>query len=248
MNGLVIPCYNEEHRLPADQITALLRANPDLRVLLVNDGSKDRTEDVLRRLAATDPRLAVLSLERNRGKAEAVRRGLVQLTTEGCAWVGYADADFATPAPELTRLNELTADTKADALLGSRVRLLGTDIERKVVRHYLGRVFATLASLALELPVYDTQCGAKFFRNTAEFRACVTESFGSRWAFDIELIGRLNLRRPHFTHGTFLEVPLHTWHDVGGSKLGWSAMIKAGLDVLKIGWRLRRARVSRTSV
>ena len=244
MIGLVIPCYNEDRRLPIPEVKALLDGHPDVHLFLVNDGSTDRTDGLLRHLASTYPRVEVLTLGRNHGKAEAVRRGLNHLSKKDFAWIGYADADFATPAGELVRLCAMTASTPAHALLGSRVRLLGTDIERRAWRHYVGRVFATMASLALDLPVYDTQCGAKLFRNSAEVRGCVESAFQSRWAFDVELIGRLNLKLPHHAHQTFFEVPLRTWRDVGGSKLGLSAMIKAGLDVIKIGLSLRRRRAS----
>ena len=242
MNGLVIPCYNEELRLKAAEIEALIAGQPDLHVCLVNDGSTDHTARVLSDLAARLPRVTVLDLDRNRGKAEAVRRGLIHLIARGFTWVGYADADFSTPAAELLRLYALTKDTPARVLMGSRVKLLGRDIDRRMVRHYLGRVFATLASMALDLAVYDTQCGAKAFAATDDLTASLNEPFRSRWAFDVELIGRLNLRRPHALHQTFCEVPLLIWRDVGGSKLGPLAMLKAGFDLLKIGARLRRAR------
>ena len=69
--------------------------------------------------------------------------------------------------------------------------MMGTDIRRSAVRHYTGRLFATAGSLVLGVPVYDTQCGAKAFRVTDALRAALAEPFVSRWAFDVEVLGRL---------------------------------------------------------
>lgn len=238
--GLVIPCYNEAQRLPVDQIQALISGNEDLSVLLVDDGSKDDTAKLLHQLEASFPRVHVKILKKNGGKAEAVRHGLAELLISGHEWVGYADADFATPAKEILRLMEVTKKENLLFVLGSRVRLLGYYIQRRAVRHYLGRVFATFASIALRLPVYDTQCGAKFFRATNVLREAVTPPFRSMWAFDVELLGRL-MRTPEYREERYLrEVPLLEWRDIPGSKLKPSSMIKAGIDVVFIGWRLRR--------
>jgi dolichyl-phosphate beta-glucosyltransferase len=238
--GLVIPCYNEAARLPIEQIDALMTNRENLSVLLVDDGSKDKTAEVLHQISNRHPRVHVKILTKNGGKAEAVRQGLLQLLAEGNEWVGYADADFATPAKELLRLMDVCSRENVLFVLGSRVRLLGYYIQRRAVRHYLGRVFATFASIALKLPVYDTQCGAKFFRATNVFKAAVEKPFQSMWAFDVELLGRL-LRTPEYRDERYLrEVPLLEWRDVPGSKLKPSSMVKAGLDVILIGWRLRR--------
>lgn len=238
--GLVIPCYNEAERLHVAEIDELLNGNPNLHVLLVNDGSSDGTQALIEDLASKRPRLTAFSLRQNSGKAEAVRQGLLKLSADkGLGCLGYADADFATPAYELLRLMRIFEEKKPVALLGSRVLLLGYDIQRRARRHYIGRVFATFASLALKVPVYDTQCGAKFFTVDPDFEKAISSRFSSRWAFDVEFLGRLiaagAMRKP----GKIIEVPLFKWTDVAGSKLKLSAMIKAGLDVLMIWFRMR---------
>lgn len=240
--ALVIPCYNEALRLPMAEIEHLLTHLPDLKILLVDDGSKDKTAEILNRLAIKHSQIEALILPENRGKAEAVRAGLIHLMENNVGWVGYADADFATPASELIRLYEIAEKVRPELLIGSRVLLLGTNIDRKPKRHYLGRVFATFASMALDLKVYDTQCGAKFFRNSPEVLEALREPFFSRWAFDVELIARLKLIYPLRARTTFIEVPLLEWRDVGGSKLKMSSMIKAGLDLFLIALRLRKQR------
>lgn len=234
---IVVPCYNEAARLrPAGFQPLYDRAATT--VLFVNDGSTDATADRLAEVAAAEPRARVLSLPANGGKAEAVRQGLLAALADGAEIVGYLDADLATPAEEMVRLLEILDDTAADAVLGARVALLGHDIQRNAARHYLGRVFATGASVVLGLPVYDTQCGAKLFRRGAGLERALAEPFCSRWAFDVELLGRL------LAEGApkIVEVPLHVWHDVEGSTLRWPQMLRAGLEVGRIGVELRRWR------
>lgn len=235
---LVVPCYNEAERLDPRLVRELLDAS-DVDLLFVDDGSTDATAALLSGLADDLPRVRVLTLDRNSGKAEAVRRGLLAALDAGATYTGYADADFATPPAELARLVRIAVDGEHPVVLGSRVALLGHRIDRKPSRHYLGRVFATCSSLVLGLVVYDTQCGAKVFRDTPALRSALAERFIGRWCFDVELIGRL--AAPDGPQG-FLEVPLHEWRDVRGSKLGLGASFRSTLELLAVRRALRRYR------
>jgi len=245
---LVVPCYNEAQRLDGPAFLAFARAG-HARLLFVDDGSRDATGEALRGLQAEVPgAIEVLSLEANRGKAEAVRRGLEQALGAGAAIVGYADADLSTPLDEVAHLVEVVERGPAQVALGSRVARMGANIVRRPVRHYLGRVFATAASWVLGAVVYDTQCGAKCFRATPALRAAVAAPFLSRWAFDVELLGRLLAGAPGvppLDREAFVEVPLRHWRDVAGSKLRTRAMAGALVDLVRIRRDLRRrARVS----
>ena len=233
---VVIPCFNEEKRFDPLALEQLL-AEPQVSVLLVNDGSRDGTLALLERTAAGHPeRVSVLDLERNQGKGEAVRRGLLRALETGASLVGYLDADFATPPAEMLRLLREARSSTARMVLASRVRLLGRHVERDPLRHGLGRVFATAGSLVLDLPIYDTQCGAKLLRDCVALRQALSVRFQSRWAFDVELIKRLLVApREPLTVGDFLEVPVLEWRDKPGSKLTFSAMTKAALDLARIG-------------
>ncbi len=240
---IVIPCYNEADRLRPAAVDALVE-DPRVRALLVDDGSSDGTAELLQTLCAADPeRKAWLAMPQNVGKAEAVRRGLVRAIDDGAERVGYLDADFATPPEEVPHLLDEMDRVGARVVLGSRVVRLGADVRRSASRHLLGRVFATTASLVLDLPVYDTQCGAKVFGVDATLRAALARPFSSRWIFDVELLGRLvrgDGTGAPVTRDELLEVPLRTWHDVGGSKLRPSGMARAGVDLLSLGWRVYR--------
>lgn len=253
---IVVPCFNEATRLAPDALLGLLDAR-GVELLLVDDGSTDDTRARLHDVAAQAPgRVSVLALDDNAGKGEAVRRGLEAALLDGALCVGYFDADLSTPPSEMLRvLHVLEERADIDVVLGSRVRLLGRHIERRALRHYLGRVFATAASLALGVAVYDTQCGAKAFRRTPALLAAVRAPFSSRWAFDIELLRRLldgDDATPGLPPNAFVELPLKEWRDVGGTKLGPVAMVRAGAAVALLALKgtargTRRAREDRRS-
>ena len=227
----VVPAYNEEQRLDRAALLAMVDGRAGLRLLLVDDGSKDGTRGVLDELAAARPgRIETLSLPQNGGKAEAVRQGLLAALAGPAAAVGYLDADLSTPPAEAVRLIDALVERGAAAVLGARVGLLGADIQRTAARHYLGRVFASLASLTLAARVYDTQCGAKVFRRSLALAAALETPFLSRWIFDVELLGRLLAGTavvPGIAVHDIVEVPLGTWRDVPGSKLKPAAMAGA---------------------
>ncbi|HEY6476316.1 MAG TPA: glycosyltransferase [Polyangia bacterium] len=236
---VVVPCYNEAERLAEGPLLNFLDACDGASLLFVDDGSTDATAARLGAIAAARPeRIAVTSLQPNGGKAEAVRRGMREALERGAGLVGYLDADLSTPPDELFRLRAAFERPGVEAVLGARVALLGTDIERSAVRHYLGRIFASLAAVILHARVYDTQCGAKLFRASPALDAALASPFLSRWAFDVELLGRLlagSPAAPGLPLSAVVEVPLHTWHDVKGSKLGPLAMARTLAELGRIG-------------
>jgi glycosyltransferase involved in cell wall biosynthesis len=235
---IVVPCYNEADRLDGPAFLAFVDASPDTSLLFVDDGSKDATSEVLAKLAAQRPAsIRALSLQPNRGKAEAVRQGMQDAIASGADVVGYLDADLATPTSEMPRLRAALDRPGVQVAIGARVALLGTDIHRSAVRHYLGRVFASGASLILQARIYDTQCGAKLFRTTPAVSAALAEPFLSRWAFDVEFLGRLLAGTPAVAPlalDAIVEVPLAVWHDIKGSKLGVVAMARTLKDLARI--------------
>lgn len=248
---LVVPCHDEALRLDGEALLSLVAADATTELLFVDDGSTDGTLARLRSLAERAPeRVHVLVLEANRGKAEAVRRGLREALARGAAIVGYLDADLATPIAEMQRLLALLRSSReTQALIAARVGLLGRDIHRTAGRHYLGRLFATAAALTLGLRIYDTQCGAKLFRRSAALEAALEQQFLSRWIFDVELLGRLLAGGPGVQPvppHTIREEPLLEWRGIPGSKLGPTAMVRAVLDLGRIAADLHQRRGRRT--
>jgi glycosyltransferase involved in cell wall biosynthesis len=242
---IVVPCYNEARRLDVERFLELSRA-PGIRLLFVDDGSTDETGAIVTALAArSEGRIELLTLAKNAGKGEAVRQGLVHAAQGDAELIGFADSDLATPPEEILRLVDRARESGAAVVMASRVALAGTDIDRKAARHYLGRAFATLASLVLRARFYDTQCGAKLFKSSDLFRAAIAEPFHSRWIFDVELLGRLLAGaggHPGLDTTDFLEVPLRRWADVAGSKLTASSWVRAGVDLAVIAAELERRR------
>ena len=238
---LVVPCFNERTRLAVDQI-GVLTADDRVSLVLVDDGSTDRTLDLLRSIERDTASVTVIALPRNGGKGEAVRAGLASALAADPSWLGYVDADMATPASEILRLLDVAAGRPGvDVVLGSRAwRCSGRDVQRSAFRHYTGRVFATLASLVLAKAVYDTQCGAKLFRRTNAFDRSIVAPFRSRWAFDVELLGRLE--SAGVEPSRYWEEPLLVWHDISGSRRTVRQSIGAAAELLPIWRDLRRAR------
>lgn len=234
---LVIPCYNEEHRLNVEAF----RSWRDADLCFVNDGSRDGTLAVLQSMAAAEPeRIRVVSLAENGGKAAAVRAGmLAELERSAEGYIGFWDADLATPLSELPRFVEVLDRRKEmQMILGARVRLLGREISRRPFRHYFGRVGATLISSSLGIAVYDTQCGAKLFRVSPVLREVFAKPFLSRWIFDVEIIARFlqQIGRDAAAHAIY-ELPLLEWHDVHGSKVKARDYLRGLRDL----WKIHRA-------
>ncbi|WP_136513212.1 glycosyltransferase [Geomonas edaphica] len=243
MTRIVVPCYNEAKRLHPRAFLAALGDDPGLSFLFVNDGSTDATLEVLRALQAEAPvRIALLDLDRNVGKGEAVRLGMLDATEGPYDLVGYWDADLATPLSALGEFLRLLEDPEVDGVIGARVRLLGRKIRRRPLRHYLGRGFATCASLLLGLNVYDTQCGAKLFRNSPILRSVLSAPFKVRWIFDVELLARfpLLMEVSGVTRSQrWVEHPLLEWTDVKGSKLELSDYFRAVAEFAILLYYLR---------
>jgi glycosyltransferase involved in cell wall biosynthesis len=241
LTALVVPCYNEAERFPLAVFEAFLQRHDNVVVILVNDGSRDKTAAILERLRIQFPqRVFIIDREINKGKAETVREGMLYAfqLSPAPGIVGFWDADLATPLDALFDLAPiLETQPEIQMVFGARVNLLGRRIQRKPVRHYLGRIFATTVSAMLGLPIYDTQCGTKLFRATPQVEAICREPFITRWVFDVEMISRwiqlYRFDRERVKH-TVYEFPLYAWEDVGGSKVRPYDFILSFLDILRI--------------
>jgi dolichyl-phosphate beta-glucosyltransferase len=239
---MVVPAYNEAGRLDPAPWLAFLDAHPGCHFYFVNDGSTDATAQLLETMQSRHPdQIRVVSQAVNGGKAEAVRVGMLQALAHTAQYAGFIDADLSSPLTEIGTLRrELDEFPDLWAAFGSRIKLLGRHVERYATRHYLGRVFATGASLALSLPVYDSQCGLKLFRDTPDVRAAFAAPFRSRWLFDVELLDRLATAAGAKLHQRIHEVPLRAWADPGGSKLGLTDFLRVPFQLLMIRWRRSR--------
>lgn len=241
---LVVPCFNEAERWKADYWRELVQPG-QLDVLFVDDGSTDETRAVVQ-ATADETGANVLVLPRNGGKAEAVRRGLIEAWSSERNHVGYLDADGAFPAAEVRRMvddaSELLHDGGGfDAVWSARILMAGREIERKQSRHYIGRVLTTLVAPWHGYAIYDTQSGFKVFQRSSVLRRCLDDPFETRWFPDIEL-----LIRWHRICGSRMRIwedPVTGWHDVAGSKMTSSQYRRIVVDLS----RLYRSRVRNSS-
>lgn len=235
---IIIPCYNEEKRLPIAEFEHFFNSkrSEHTSFMFVNDGSTDNTEDILYKLTTKYQQVEFLSLKNNKGKAEAIRQGILhlQLRKNKYAYIGYFDADLAAPLTEIGTLTKhINPSSKPYMLLGARVKLLGsTFIKRKIIRHYIGRVFATIVSNILNLSIYDTQCGAKLIKKDVAYLA-FKDPFISKWLFDVELLFRIKSQYKTIEN-KIIEVPLSRWEDKSGSKIKSTYYIIAPIDLLRI--------------
>lgn len=240
--ALVVPCFNEQYRLDTVQFVDFLERFIDYRIVFVDDGSQDRTLDVLKTIqeAIGQDRIVILSLLQNRGKAEAIRQGL-NLTLSPSfqresrtSFVGYLDADLATPLAEIPRMVDIVRRRDdIDIIIGSRLALKGHRVERTFLRNIIGRTFSFIASRSMGIAVRDTQCGAKIFRADPWLKAVFRNEFSDRWLFDIEILARVRQLVGADAKSKVFEYPLESWREVSGSKL-------KATDFLKAPWRLMR--------
>lgn len=244
---VVVPCYNEEQRLNLFAFHRFLADSPHCRLVFVNDGSRDGTLGMLRGFAeACSPGLVeVVDLPQNVGKAEAVRHGMLYAIEQGAELIGFWDADLATPLDEVDSfVRVFNQAPEIEIVVGTRLPLLGHQVQRNPKRSLLGRCFAWAASFTLGIRLQDTQCGAKMFRNSRVLAAVLLGRFQSRWIFDVELLARWRQLQSHGAaelNGCLYEMPLHAWYEVKGSKLKITDFLKAPLELWNIWWTCRGA-------
>jgi dolichyl-phosphate beta-glucosyltransferase len=236
---VIVPCFNEFDRLPINDFYAFLESGQkSFNLMFVNDGSTDKTKSLLEEIRLKFPeQVGVLNLENNVGKAEAVRQGFLKAFDDNFDIIGFMDADLSVPIEEIKKIVDIMEQTPSlNIVMGSRIKRLGSHIERSEFRHILGRIFSTFASLILKLGVYDTQCGAKVFRR--EMVADIfKDSFITSWLFDVELLARYKRKfGEKHCYSSVYEYPLGTWVEVGGSKLRLKHYFMVPFQLVKI-WR-----------
>ncbi len=231
--ALVMPCYNEASRLDADAILGFLRNYPSVHLVLVNDGSTDATLKMLISMSRDLPdQITVVDLLKNGGKAEAVRQGLLHALAMNTPFVGYWDADLATPLEAVADFVRVAKrHPEISVMFGSRRQMLGHRIRRTFMRKMISRACSTMARMALGLAIGDTQCGAKLLRANDALRQAVATPFTAGWLFDVELFARVR-RAGNPAQNGFYEFPLPQWDEVPGSKVSGRAIVKAGMRMI----------------
>jgi dolichyl-phosphate beta-glucosyltransferase len=205
--SIVIPAYNESERIQGSlkKIVAFLsEQNWQIEVLVVNDGSRDNTAEIVRQYAAEYPYIRLIENPGNRGKGYSIRNGMLQATGDV---VLFTDADLSAPITEAPKLFA-EIEKGADVAFGSRWLIAKMQTERQsIMRQIAGRTYNLLMRVLLSLKYKDTQCGFKAFNRRA-VETIFTRQRIERWGFDVELLFlaqkfRLNI----------VEVPVAWAHD-----------------------------------
>ncbi len=222
--GIVVPCYNEEDRLDTNEYKLFLSKNSGVFILFINDCSTDNTNTKLSDITAYS-NAEHITLEKNYGKAEAVRKGVILLLNRGYDYIGFWDADLSTPLNEIKNfIPYFIKDQSISAVIGSRIPRLGSKIIYRKARRYIGRMITLILSLGplRNISVYDSQCGSKIFNS----KICDTifrYPFRTKWLFDVEILMRINYL--DLEDDIIIEYPLNEWTHKAGSKIYYRDII-----------------------
>jgi len=226
--SIVIPCYNEEQRLPRtiEQIERYMTGKGSYELILVDDGSSDGTRKVMDAAAERNPAVRLEALPQNRGKGRALAEGVA--AARG-AEVLVTDADLSTPIEELDKLR-VELRKGAGVAIGSRA-LKGSRVEvsQPIYRVLMGKAFNLLVQAVLLPGIWDTQCGFKLFRADVAhdaFARLTTDGF----AYDPEVLYRAKKRGVRIA-----EVPA-VWRNSAPTKV---SPIKSSVDMFRHVLRIR---------
>jgi len=228
--SIVIPAYNEEKRLgrTLDQVLDfVVQQGWDAEVIVVDDGSRDDTAELVKRYARSHRCVRLLQNPGNRGKGYSVRNGV--LKSQG-GIVLFTDADLSSPIEEATKLIA-ALNTGADIAIGSRWLRAELQTQRQsMARQVMGRAFNLLLRTLLRLDFQDTQCGFKAFRRSAAKTLFPLQRIEG-WGFDPEIL--FLARRIGFK---VAEVPVVWAHDEGTRIHPLVDGSKMVLEIARIRW------------
>ncbi len=228
--SVIIPAYNESARI-RPTLDEILRYTAekgwDAEILVVDDGSRDDTADVIREYNAKHAQVQLIQNPGNRGKGFSVRNGMQHARGDVCL---FTDADLSSPITEAQKLFDAIG-AGADVAFGSRWLKAELQTERQpLYRQLFGRIFNLVLRVFLGLHYKDTQCGFKAFRHEAAQRIFPLQKI-ERWGFDPEI---LFLAR-HMGLKT-VEVPVLWAHSEGTRLHPFRDGMRMFVDVLHIRW------------
>ncbi|MBT8270681.1 MAG: response regulator [Bacteroidia bacterium] len=239
--GVVIPCYNEEDRLMSEEFTNFIDRNSGYHLCFVNDGSKDKTLDILQALQkGKEDFITVYDCEKNGGKAEAVRLGMLHMAQkEDLDYIGFLDADLSTDLSDFDDLVKTIENSEFKIVSGSRISRMGADITKESARKVISLTINFIIRKILKMDFKDTQCGAKIFSKDV-IEIAFNKSFVTQWIFDVEIFKRMT---QHYglkkAKAMLCEQPLKRWIHADGSKLSMKDSVKIVGQLAQIAWVYR---------
>ena len=239
--GVVIPCYNEEERLLSDAFINYIDKNSGYHLCFVNDGSKDKTLDVLKQLQkGREDFITVYDCDKNGGKAEAVRLGMMHMAKkEDLDYIGFLDADLSTDLADFDDLVKTIETSEFKIVSGSRISRMGANITKESARKIISLTINFIIRKILKMDFKDTQCGAKIFHKDV-IEIAFSKKFVTQWIFDVEIFKRMSI---HFglkeAKAMLCEQPLKRWIHADGSKLSMKDSVKIVGQLGQIAWVYR---------
>ncbi|MFY0712686.1 response regulator [Seonamhaeicola sp. NFXS20] len=239
--GVVIPCYNEEERLLSTEFLNYIDKYTGYHLCFVNDGSKDNTLQVLKDLQkGREDFITVYDCEKNGGKAEAVRQGMLFMAQkEDLDYIGFLDADLSTDLRDFDDLVKTIETSKFKIVSGSRISRMGANITKESARKIISLTINFIIRKILKMDFKDTQCGAKIFSKDV-IGIAFNEKFVTQWIFDVEIFKRMS---QHFglkqAKAMLCEQPLKRWIHADGSKLSMKDSVKIVMQLGQIAWVYR---------
>lgn len=234
--SIVIPAYNESARIPGtlQSVVACIRERGWVaEVIVVNDGSRDETAEVVRNFARSAPEVRLIENPGNRGKGYSVRSGLLQALGEV---VMFTDSDLSAPIEEAVRLFD-AIEQGADIAIGSRWLEKGRQTHRQpFYRQFFGRCFNAVTRMVMGLRFADTQCGFKAFTRRAAQTVFQLQTIEG-WGFDPEILF-IALKRGY----SIVEVPVSWAHDERTRMSYLRDGIKMLREIASIRWNALRGR------
>jgi dolichyl-phosphate beta-glucosyltransferase len=225
--SVVIPAYNESKRLPLTLIDVdkyLSQAGFAYEIVVVDDGSRDDTVSVVRRLIKVIPHLRLVGYDHNEGKGYAVRFGMLEARGQ---YRLFMDSDNSTSVDQFSRMVPLIEEG-CEVVIGSRdVRGAVMEPPQSLLKRLLGNMGNLFIQLMVLPGIWDTQCGFKCFSERAAEKVFPLQRI-RRWGFDVEVLvlaKRLGYR--------VKEVPVH-WVNDTASKVGLRAYIQVLFEVIKV--------------
>ncbi len=239
--GVVIPCYNEEDRLLSDEFIEFINRNSGYHLCFVNDGSKDNTLGVLHDLSkGREDYITVYDCEKNGGKAEAVRLGMLHMAGKpDLDYIGFLDADLSTDLKDFDDLVSTIEHSEFKIVSGSRINRMGADITKESARKVISMSINYIIRKILGMEFKDTQCGAKIFSKDV-IHLAFDKKFVTQWIFDVEIFKRMSAyfgRQQAISY--ICEQPLKRWIHADGSKLSMKDSIKIIMQLGQIAWVYR---------
>lgn len=229
--SIVVPAYNEEKRIEPflTSLTEFCSKNlSDYEIILVNDGSTDKTLELIKKLLGNNPNHRVVSYDKNKGKGGAIREGVLSARGDNTLFI---DADGSISPEEIPAMVEKLKTYKF--VTGSRIQETSViTVKQPKVRVFVGRIFNKYVNLLFGLKIYDLLCGFKGFR-TDLGKEIFKDLKNTKWIFDVEIMYKAKKNKAEI-----YQLPIK-WKHTKGTKLKFTDPLKMGYQILKLRMLLK---------